>query len=153
MLAFSPVSGSSNWQVLIAESTNNFSAPSSPFDVTATGHDTTGLTSNATVTTLHFCTNDDNTWALQGGGFTNPGGTAQFRNNPTGTEDNCISSCYRVQASPGATGDQTNRQTALGGDSGRWVMETYEEIPGGGASPKVARRRLSTRVGGLLVPG
>lgn len=99
-------------QIDNADTNAAYAAPGTPFDVTLTGIDPT--TDNAMVVAA-WSSVDDNTWALQTGGWTNPSGEAQWR-NLQGT-DMSISAAYMVVAT-GSSGNVTNRQTALGGDDG-----------------------------------
>lgn len=123
-----PTVGSNTWAVDVAQTTNNFSAPVSPFDVTATGK--TAIASS-TITFFVWVSTDDNTWGLQTVGFSNVG-AAQYRNVDTGSaRDMSLSLAYKVLNAPGITGDVVNRQLTKGGDAGRWIAVTFREQSAG----------------------
>lgn len=124
MHVFRPTSGSNTWAVDVSETTNNFTAPVTPFDVTATGKTT--VASN-TVSIFTFYSTDKNTWAIQTGGFTNAG-TAQYRNSdPSLLRHQSFSTGYQIKTSQGTTGSLVDRQATLGGDPGRWFATTFKE--------------------------
>lgn len=95
----------------------NYSAPSSPFDVTIPSD--TSVESRI-VALACFASDDDNTWALQSGTWTNAG-TAQYRN--TTGQDQSNSTAYKFFTSAGTVDAVTNRQATLGGDPG--VISEY----------------------------
>lgn len=100
------------WDLDADEITGTFAAPLTPFDITGPGITTT--TAGALVFgTTH--TSDDNTWALQTAGWANAG-TAQYRN--LSGQDLSFSCFYKIQETPGATGQIVNRQVTNGGDAG-----------------------------------
>jgi hypothetical protein len=76
MLVFRPTTGTNTWVSNVAEQINNFSGPSTPFDVTIPGQTTTV---DSTVTIAAWMTNDNNSWSLQTGTWTALS-TTQFRN-------------------------------------------------------------------------
>lgn len=121
MSVWRPTTGTNTWAIDVAEDTNTFTGPVAPSDVTATGRTT--LAAN-TVSIFTFVSLDENTWAIQTGGFTNAG-TAQYRNSTGG--DLSLSTAYLIKTSAGATGSVTNRQLTLGGDAGRWLGVTFKE--------------------------
>jgi hypothetical protein len=125
MAVFRPTAGSNTWAVDVAETFANVGAPVSPFDVTATGKTAVAA---STVSLFAFTSIDDNSWALQTGGFSNAG-SAQYRN--TASNDISVSLAYKIQTSAGATGNVTNRQTANGGDAARWHAITFKEQSSG----------------------
>lgn len=125
MVVFRPTTGTNTWAIDVAETSAAVSAPVSPFDVTGTGHTSIAA---STVTIAVFISQDDNTWALQTGGWTNAG-SAQYRN--TQGNQQSLSIVYKGQSSAGTTGNVTNRQTANGGDVGRWLMITFKEQSSG----------------------
>lgn len=128
MDVFRPTSGTNTWAVDVVEARASYSAPVSPFDVTVTGQ--TALASS-TVTMASWQSNDINTWGLQTAGWTNLGG-AQYRNpDPAGSKKLTISSAYKIQSAPGATGSPVNRQLTFGPDAGQWVIETWKEQSAG----------------------
>jgi hypothetical protein len=90
-----------------------FAAPANPYDVVRAGLTTTY--DNA-VAIYWWLSSDNNTWALQGSpGLTQP--EAMWRQ--TTTTGLSVSMGYKTIATGGsASGDATNRQTALGGDAG-----------------------------------
>lgn len=91
---------------------SSYSAPSSPFDVTIPADTSTEA---RIVAVGFFSSDDDNTWALQSGTWTNAG-SAQYRN--TQGQDQSNSSAYKFFTSPGTIDAVTNRQATLGGDPG-----------------------------------
>lgn len=120
---FRPTTSGNTWAIDVAQvSTSNDIAPSTPFDVTITG--ITTLTDGALVV-AGWATADDNTWAIQTGGWSNIGG-AQYRNS-FGT-DQSHSLAYQVKATAGATGDVVNRQLTLGGDTYHTAILAFKEI-------------------------
>lgn len=98
-----------------AESIANFAAPTTPFDVTIAAGAIVTATANAMVV-AHWCSADDNSWAVQTAGWTNPNAQAQWRN--AGGTDSSAAVAYQIQASAGNSAAVTNRQTVNGGDAG-----------------------------------
>ncbi len=92
-----------------------FTAPLTPFDVTIAATTITTATANAMVI-ASWHSLDDNTWALQTAGWSNPGGQTHWRT--TAGSDSSSSIGYTTQATAGGNGAVTNRQTANGGDAG-----------------------------------
>jgi hypothetical protein len=127
----------------VADASAGFANPTTPFDVT-----TTGITVAANSCAIASWTSkDDNTWALQTGGWTNPSGEAQWRN--TSGSDISISIGYQAFTSAGGTGNVTNRQLTLGGDEGMQSIVSFREVAGGGggdAVPQVWRQYRGRRV-------
>lgn len=104
----------------------SYTAPSTPFDVTVPADTST----EARIVALAFFTSeDDNTWALQSGTWTNAG-TAQYRN--TSGTDQSNSTAYKFFTSIGTIDAVTNRQATLGGDHGLLMnFGFYETAPTG----------------------
>lgn len=98
-------------------------APGTPFDCTITGFTPTEA---RTVSLFFWSSVDDNTWALQTGGFTNAG-SAYYRNNSTNDMSN--SAAYLIQTTATATGDVTNRQATNGGDNFHTWSIAFDETP------------------------
>lgn len=121
MMVFRPSASSNTWAIDVAQTSTSASAPATPFDVTITG--ITTLTDGALVF-AGWATADNNTWALQTGGWANPG-LAQYRNS-LGT-DQSMSFGYLVKTPAGATGNVTNRQATLGGDSYHTAILAFKE--------------------------
>ena len=102
--------------------TNTFGAPASPFDVTIPASTMTTSTNNAMVF-AQWMSADDNTWALQSGGWSQPGGQPQWRTMAAAGgagADTSMSIAYFTQATAGPVPAVTNRQTSLGGDAGQY---------------------------------
>jgi hypothetical protein len=102
-----------DWALDVERTGQGYTAPASPFDVTQAGITTTA--DNVLVLVV-FGSVDDNTWALQTAGWSQPGGVSHWRN--LAGSDQSLSIAYKVQATAGPTGDVTNRQATLGGDTG-----------------------------------
>jgi hypothetical protein len=119
---FRPTNASASWSVDQANSSVNQGTPSGPpYDVTVAGQ--TPTTGASVVTIAAVACGDDNTWALQTGGWSNPGGNTQIRNS-TGMSS---SLAYLIQASAAATGSVVNRQTANGPDATASNIMTFKE--------------------------
>src|SRR6266480_95152 len=102
--------------------TNTFAAPASPFDATIPASTMTTSTDNAMVF-AQWMSADDNTWALQSGGWSQPGGQPQWRTMAAAGgagADTSMSIAYFTQATAGPVPAATNRQTSLGGDAGQY---------------------------------
>lgn len=123
MHVFRPSATANGWALDVAQTNASFAAPAAPRDVTITG--ITTVTDGALVFASWFSI-DDNTWALQTGGWTNAGG-AQYRN--TDGNDTSQSSAYMILATAGASGNVTNRQTANAGDAGNSSILAFREVP------------------------
>lgn len=139
MWVFNPTAVGATWAVDVAEVATDAAAPGGSFDVTITGQ--TPIASN-TVTVAAWTSVDDNTWALQTAGWTNPGGVTQVRE--LGGSDSSVSGAYLIQTSAVATGDVTNRQVTNGGDAGAQRIITFSSTAAAVAatrSPMYARRR------------
>lgn len=102
----------------------DYSAPSSPFDITS-GTPTT--TKSRLVVVTSFASSDDNTWALQSGTWTNAG-SAQYRNTTGSDQSNSIA--YKFFTSPGIIDAVTNRQATLGGDPTGVMQAGFFEVGG-----------------------
>src|SRR5438552_4641036 len=92
--------------------TNTFTAPASPFDVTIPASTMTTCTNNAMVF-AQWMSADDNTWALQSGGWSQPGGQPQWRTMAAAGgagADTSMSIAYVTQAAAGPVPAVTNRQ-------------------------------------------
>lgn len=105
---------------------STFAAPSTPYDVTIPG---INIQTAGALALMIWAILDDNTWALQTGGWTNTLGT-QIRNNGTSSDDNCISTAYQIFSSTGGTGDVTNRES--GSDAGVYYSMALKPQAGGG---------------------
>jgi hypothetical protein len=104
------------------ETKGTFAAPASPFDVTIPAASFTTITDNDMVFAV-WSSADDNTWSLQTGGWTQPGGQPQWRTMAAAGgagADSSSSIAYMSQATAGAIPAVTNRQASLGGDAGNW---------------------------------
>lgn len=122
LTVFRPTTGTNTWAVDVVQDSADLGVPSTPFDMTAPGQTTIA---NNTVTLAVLASNDDNTWAIQSGGWSNPGGIAQWRN--TQGSDISQSIAYKIQTVAGGTGTLTNRQLTNGGDAGRYFVTTFKE--------------------------
>lgn len=125
MFVFRP-SGSPTWAVDVAQTSGN-STPSTPFDVTATGH--TATASGVTIACFFNTGYDGEVFALQSGGagWSNPGSQSQFRNtrvSPSGSEMS-VSLAYKLNSGAGATGDCTNRVTQS--IATFWFVATFKD--------------------------
>ena len=131
MVVFRPTSSANNWESDVAENTGNISTPSTPFDVTATGQTTT---TNSTATIASFFVANNITFILQTGGWSNPGGITQWRNQESINQG--LSVAYKLQTAAGATGNVTNRESSAEG--GRWIIQSFREVSlAPGAAPNV----------------
>lgn len=122
MMVWRPSASDNLWDVDVAQVSTSAAAPGSPFDVTIAG--ITTLTDGALVLG-GWASADNNSWALQTGGWANAG-LAQYRNS-LGT-DQSMSFGYLVMGAAGATGDVVNRQTVAGGDSYHTAIIAFKEI-------------------------
>ena len=122
MRVFRPTIGTNTWALDVTQTTGTFAAPGAPRDVTITGITTVA---NGALALFVWSTQDDNTWGLQTAGWTNAG-TAQYRN--LASSDSSQSAAYRIMATPGVTGNVTNRQLTLGGDSGNTIKLAFEQV-------------------------
>src|SRR3989442_9570998 len=119
--------------------TNTFAAPASPFDVTIPAASFTTSTDNAMVF-AEWHSADDNTWALQTPGWSNPGGQPQWRTMAAAGgagADSSSSIAYLSQATAGPVPAVTNRQASPAAspasDAGMWRM--FAIRPGGIRKP------------------
>lgn len=119
-----PSVGTNTWALDSAETWNNFPAPVTPFDVTATGH--TAIATN-TVTIANWLGTLVQTWALQTGTWANSG-NSQYRNPDPVSPGRpiTVSVAYKIQTAAGATGNVVNRQLA-NASSGLWIVNTFKE--------------------------
>lgn len=125
MHVFRPSAGSSfRIDPTSATATSPFSAPSTPFDVTASASG--GTLRDSVLWFLVWASDDDNTWSLQTAGW-NTAGTAQYRN--TTGQDQSNSSAYKIFTAPPSTANVVNRQATLGGDPGIWIFVEFYETP------------------------
>lgn len=142
MMVIRPTSTSCTWSQDVANSSSTGTPSGPPYDSTLTGQ----TVSANSVTGAFWASTDDDTWALQTGGWANPGGVTQIRNT-TGI-DMSISLAYLINSSAGATGDVTNRQTANGPDStGKNIMtwkESCSSPPTFSVAPAIGTRTSST---------
>lgn len=113
MLVFRGVAQSS--PIDAAENIAGFAAPASPYDVTIATSTITTQTDGAIVVAM-WTSFDNNTWALQETGWTNPSGYAYWRNS--GGSDTSMSVAYQIQGTIGGNGGVTDRQTAVAPDAG-----------------------------------
>lgn len=130
MAVFRPTDSAKLWGVDVAQATNAFAAPTTPFTVTITGI----TTSNAsTVSMGFFMSTDDNTWGtITGSGWNDAG----FVRNLQGT-DQSMEIVYQLKTSAGATNNVSANQATLGGDNGiTAIMAWYEYDAGGAITPK-----------------
>lgn len=131
MLVFRP-SGTPTWAVDVVQA-SGYAVPSSPFDVTATGQ--TATDSGVTIATWFNTGYDGEPFTLQTGGWSNPGGVAQFRNtkaSPTGNEQS-ISIAYKLNSGAGATGNVANRVTQA--VTTLWTVITFKDQSSAAPSP------------------
>src|SRR3989442_940430 len=119
--------------------TNTFAAPASPFDVTIPASTFTTSTDNAMVF-AEWHSADDNTWALQTPGWSQPGGQPQWRTMAAAGgagADSSTSIAYLTQATAGPVPAVTNRQASPAAspasDAGMWRM--FAIRPGGIRKP------------------
>jgi hypothetical protein len=101
-----------------------YTAPASPFDVTIPSATMKTTTDNAMVFAV-WTSADNNTWALQSGGWSQPGGQPQWRTMAAAGDagaDTSMSIAYLTQATAGPVPALTNRQMSLGGDGGQYQI-------------------------------
>ena len=148
MAVFRPTTGTNTWAVDVAQASDNFTGSASPANYIATGQTSIAA---STVTVASWVVADNVSWSLVTGGWSNPGGITQVRN--LFGDDTSVSIAYKIQTSPGATGNVTNHQGANGPDAGRWFIQTFKEVAAAGnnAGSMVSQRRLKSMVGGALV--
>jgi len=113
MLVFRGVNQSS--PIDAAENIANFASPTNPYDVTI-GASTITTQTNGAVVVAMWATPDNNSWALQSGGWNNPNGQAYWQSS--GGSDSSVSIAYQEQAVAGGNSAVTNRQTSVGPDAG-----------------------------------
>jgi len=121
MHVFRPINPCSVWAVDVAQVSNNFSAPSSPYTVTISGISTN---TDGALVFAAWATADDNTWGSLTGGWSTPG-SAQYRN--TFGQDASQTHAYKVMATAGASGNVSKNQTANGGDAGARLIIAFKE--------------------------
>lgn len=150
MIVARPTSGSNTWAVDAAEAWHPFSAPVSPFDVTATGRTTVAA---STFCLASWQSVDTNTWGLQTAGWTNAG-TAQYRNPDASTaRPISTSDAYKILTSAGATGSPVNRQLTNGGDLGLWIFNAWKEQSAGVTISAVSDGLIYDGETGITVTG
>jgi hypothetical protein len=88
----------------------SFAAPASPYDVTIAASTITTVTASAMVI-ASWHSADNNTWALQTAGWSNPNGQAQWRHG--GGSDSSTALAYKEQVTAGGSEAVTNRQTGF----------------------------------------
>jgi hypothetical protein len=125
MLVFRSNAASPVWAVDVPDSSASYTAPSSPFDVTVPGQ--TPVSLNTVSVAWWLAESIGMIWALQTGGWSNPGGQAQWRNSSHGV----ISAAYKINTVAGvATGNVTNRQSSA--FAGWLDMVTFTDGSSGG---------------------
>lgn len=150
MAVWIPTSSSNTWAVDVAEAYQGFAAPSSPYDVTATGQT---AVASSTVTAAAFTSFDNNGWTIQTAGWSNAG-SAQYRNvDAVNFRDMSISVAYKIQTSSGATGNITNRQTSAGPDTGKWTIVTFKEQSSGVTVSAVGDGLIHDTEAGVTITG
>jgi len=119
--------------------TGSFAAPASPFDVTIPAGSVTTSTDNAVVF-AEWHSADDNTWALQTPGWSQPGGQPQWRTMAAAGgagADSSSSIAYLAQPTAGPVAAVTNRQASPAAspasDAGVWRI--FAVRPGGIRKP------------------
>jgi hypothetical protein len=137
MAVFRPSTGANTWAVDVTEVHADFAAPLTPFDVTITG--ITTLTDGAVVV-AGFASIDQNTWVLQTAGWNNVLSINNLAGNDTGSQ-----LVYEIQATAGASGNVTSRQTALAGDNGQTYIAAFKEVAAAGA-PNLGRVEMADYV-------
>ena len=120
MHVFRPSNTSSVWQVDVAQVSNNFSAPVSPYTVTIPG--ITTITDGALVFAA-WASTDNNTWGSLTAGWSTPG-LAQYRNNSNLSQTHA----YKVMATAGASGNVSKNQATLGGDAGAYLIIAFKAV-------------------------
>lgn len=137
MLAFRPTSSSNLWTTDVAQAGGSYSAPGSPFDVDAAANQTPTVASSVTLA-FWSARGGIPTWALQSGGFTNPGGQTQWR--CTANSVLSLAAAYKIQTSIAAAGLPVNRQSAA--FNGQRISVTFAEIStSSGAGRRLAQQR------------
>lgn len=123
-VVFTPSSALNTWAVDVTQSNGN-AVPTTPFDVTATGH--TVLTVPSVTFAYWFNTNSTGgQWALQTAGWNNPNGETQWRN--TQGTDLSVSAAYKINTATGSTGNVANRQVTATGIASYWGVITFKEV-------------------------
>jgi len=123
MHVFRPTAAAYTWELDVALTNSNFTAPPNPRNVTITGITTN---TNGALVLATWASTDDNTWALQTAGWLNAG-NAQYRN--LDGNDSSQSAAYRIMPTAGATGNVVNRQTANAPDAGNSGILAFREVP------------------------
>jgi hypothetical protein len=123
MHVFRACSINDTWSQDVAQTTGNFSAPSTPFTVTITG--VTTIAPNAVVAAC-WTSNDDNTWGSLSGSGWNLAGFAQYRN--LASTDMSMSMAYKIMAAAGATGNVSKNEATLGGDEGGTSIMAWKDV-------------------------
>lgn len=121
MMVFRPTGTSKLLAVDVAQANGTFTAGSTPFTKTITGHT---RTKSSCVTITTWITADDNTWGtLSGTGWSQTSLTAQYRN--TSGSDMSLSAAYNIGS--GATNNVSLNQSANGGDAGLTSIISFFE--------------------------
>lgn len=121
MIVFRPTGTSKLLAVDVAQANGTFTAGSTPFTKTITGHT---RTKSSCVTIATWITADDNTWGtLSGTGWSKTSLTAQYRN--TSGSDMSLTAAYNIGS--GATNNVSQNQATLGGDAGLTSIISFFE--------------------------
>lgn len=147
MLVFRSGSGTiTDWSVDVAESSEIYTAPSTPFTVTVTG--VTVVTEGAIVI-VGWTSRDDNTWDSLTLGWTaiSP---AQVRNT-YGTYDLSISHAWLEDAGVGATGDVSQNQATNGGDAGARIIMAFRAIERRSGASAVSKGGTVAALGAMAI--
>ena len=128
MHVFRPTSSANTWAEDVAavppsNTSVDYAAPSTPFNVTISGITTQ---EDGALAIAQWVSTDDNTWTLDTSGGWAVLGEAQYRN--TKGADSSTAFAYLVKTTAGATGDVTSAQTTLGGDAGATTIWAIHEI-------------------------
>jgi hypothetical protein len=122
MHVFRPTTGTNTWDVDVAQTELDFSAPSTPFTVTIVAPDTVAA---STVAFAAWVTADDNSWtSIAGSGWVVTGG-AQYR-NLTG-QDASATFAHNIRTTQGALADVSKNQTTVTGDAGTTAIVVFKE--------------------------
>ncbi len=122
MHVFRPTGTNYYWEIDVAESSNTYAAPSSPYTITING--ITTQTAGALVFAVWTC-RDDNTWTSLTAGWSTPG-SAQYRNT-SGTTDQSVTAAYQIFASATSTGNVSKTQATSPADPGTYYILAFKE--------------------------
>jgi len=120
MHVFRPSNTSSVWEVDVAQVSNIYSAPASPYTVTIPG--ITTITDGALVFAT-WASSDDNTWGSLTAGWSTPG-SAQYRN--ISGSDQSQTHAYKVMATAGTTNPVSKNQATNGPDAGAYLIIAFK---------------------------